>query len=112
METQKLKTVVVVNRLRTNRNLPQDTEENTGISQPQSPTEIKKKKEELPEYKSTTLTTEAVVAAAACDPNSSSNSWFLGRYKFSHSMEGDDTAAYVNIPVTGTYPERIHLLIL
>jgi hypothetical protein len=27
-------------------------------------------------------------------------------------METDDTAAYVNIPVTGAYPKRIHLLIL
>jgi len=42
----------------------------------------------------------------------SSNSWFLGCYKFSHPMETDDTAAYVNIPVTGAYPKRIHLLIL
>ena len=70
------------------------------------------KKEGLPEYKSAALPIEAVAAAAAFDQNSSSNSWFLRSYKFSHSMETDDTAAYVNIPVTGVYPKRIHLVIL
>jgi len=73
----------------------------------------KKKKEGLPEYKSTKLPTEAVAAAAAAyHPNSFSSSWFLGRNKFSHSMETDGTAAYVKIPVTDAYAERIHLLIL
>jgi hypothetical protein len=70
------------------------------------------KKEGLPEYKAVALPTETVVAAVANDPNPSLNSSFLARYKFSHSIETDDTTVYVNIPVTGVYPERIHLLIL